>query len=180
MSAKPDDRPDIQADYVDQVRQQWEQIFPGLETGSVDIVARINRIAQIVQSRSDTVLADNGITRAEFDMLSLLARTGRPMAPTELATELLISGAGATKRIKKLRDAELVKRDNNPQDGRGALVQMTPKARDLLRPILESVLHFEAALLSVLEPPAAGELAMNLRALLVGLEPNPDASRPAR
>ena len=143
---------------------------------SVDIVARINRIGQIIQLRSDAVLAENGITRAEFDMLSLLARAGRPVAPTELAAELLISGAGATKRIKKLRDAGLVQRDNNPQDGRGALVRMTPKARDLLRPILESVLNFEAGLLSVLDPSTAGELARNLRVLLAGLEPHPGAS----
>ncbi|QCB97875.1 MarR family transcriptional regulator [Arthrobacter sp. PAMC25564] len=169
----PEDQPGTQPDYVDRVRQQWEQIFRGLETGSVDIVARINRIAQIIQLRSDAVLAENGITRAEFDMLSLLARVGRPMAPTELATELLISGAGATKRIKKLRDAELVQRDINPQDGRGALVRLTPKARGLLRPILESVLKFEAGLLSVLDPSTAGELARDLRALLAGLEPHP-------
>jgi DNA-binding MarR family transcriptional regulator len=176
MSEMPEGRPGAPADYVDRVRQQWEEIFPGLATGSVDIVARINRIAQIVQSRSDTVLAENGITRAEFDMLSLLARVGRPVAPTELATELLISGAGATKRIKKLLDAGLVQRDINPRDGRGALVRMTPKARDLLRPILESVLDFEAALLSVLDPSTAGELTRNLRALLAGLESPPGAS----
>ncbi|NKX51271.1 MarR family transcriptional regulator, partial [Arthrobacter deserti] len=65
------------------------------------------------------VLAANGITRAEFDMLSLLARSGRPMAPTELAAELLISGAGATKRLRKLTDAGLVRRETNPRDGRG-------------------------------------------------------------
>lgn len=172
----PEDKPGTPPDYVDHVRQQWEQIFPGLETDSVDIVARINRIAQIIQLRSDAVLAENGITRAEFDMLSLLARAGRPVPPTELATELLISGAGATKRIKKLLDAGLVQRDINPQDGRGALVRMTPKARDLLRPILASVLDFEAGLLSVLDPSTAGDLARNLRALLAGLEPHPGDS----
>jgi DNA-binding MarR family transcriptional regulator len=172
----PEDRHGTEPDYVDRVRQQWEQIFPGLETDSLDVVARINRIAQIIQLRSDAVLAGNGITRAEFDMLSLLARVGRPMAPTELATDLLISGAGATKRIKKLRDAGLVQRDINPHDGRGALVRMTPKARTLLRPILGSVLKFEAGLLSVLDPSTAGELARDLRALLAGLEPHSGAS----
>jgi DNA-binding MarR family transcriptional regulator len=157
-------------DYVDGVRQQWAEIFPGLETGGMDIITRINRIAQIVEQRSDRVLASNGITRAELDMLSLLARCGRPMSPSGLAAELLISGAGATKRIKTLQNAGLVVREANPRDGRGALIRMTPKARDVLRPILESVLDFEASLLSGLNPPTTNSLARSLRALLVGLE----------
>lgn len=157
-------------DYVDGVRRQWAEIFPGLETGGMDIITRINRIAQIVEQRSDGVLTSNGITRAEFDMLSLLARSGRPMSPTELSAELLISGAGATKRIKTLQNAGLVVREANPKDGRGALIRMTPKARDLLRPILESVLDFEAGLLSGLDPSTASDLARKLRGLLSGLE----------
>lgn len=172
----PENRPVTPPDYVDRVRHQWEQIFPGLETGSVDIVARIHRIGQLIQLRSDAVLAENGITRAEFDMLSLLARTGRPMGPTELAGELLISGAGATKRIKKLLDAGLVQRYTNPQDGRGALVRMTPKAHTRLRPIVESVLNFEAGLLAALDPAAAGQLGSDLRGLLAALEPQPVTS----
>ncbi|WP_255767664.1 MarR family winged helix-turn-helix transcriptional regulator [Pseudarthrobacter sulfonivorans] len=172
----PESQPATPPDYVDRVRHQWEQIFPGLETSSADIVARIHRIGQIIQLRSDAVLAENGITRAEFDMLSLLARTGRPMGPTELAGELLISGAGATKRIRKLLDAGLVQRDTNPQDGRGALVRMTPEARTRLRPILESVLTFEAGMLAALDTAAAGHLAGDLRSLLTALEPGPGAS----
>jgi DNA-binding MarR family transcriptional regulator len=171
MSARPEASPAEPTDHVDGVRQQWEQIFPGLETGAMDIVTRINRIAQIVQQRSDSILTANGITRAEFDMLSLLARSGRPMSPTELATELLISGAGATKRIKTLQNAGLIERETNPRDGRGALINTTPRARGLLRPILESVLDFEAALLSGLDPSTAKELAGNLRTLLTSLEP---------
>ncbi|MFD1212140.1 MarR family winged helix-turn-helix transcriptional regulator [Arthrobacter sp. GCM10027362] len=142
-----------------------------MDTEPTSIIGRINRIAQIIQLRSDIVLAANGITRAEFDMLSLLARTGRPMTPTELAGELLISGAGATKRLKKLRDAGLIQREANPRDGRGALIHMTAKAHELLRPILESVLGFEAALLSRLSASTRRELARDLRALLTGLEP---------
>lgn len=168
--------PGVSADYIDVIRQQWGQIFPDVDTGPTSIVGRINRIAQIIQLRSDTVLAANGITRAEFDVLSLLARTGRPMAPTELAAELLISGAGATKRLKKLGDAGLIRRETNPQDGRGALIHLSGKAQDLLRPILESVLDFEAGLLSGLSAPARRNLARNLRELLGSLEPRPRGS----
>ncbi|TJY64665.1 MarR family transcriptional regulator [Arthrobacter sp. CAU 1506] len=170
MPARPAAIPAEPRDHVDGVRQQWQQIFPGLETDAMEIVTRINRIAQIVQQRSDSILTANGITRAEFDMLSLLARSGRPMSPTELAAELLISGAGATKRIKTLQNAGLIVRETNPKDGRGALINTTPRARGLLRPILESVLDFEAGLLSGLDRTTATDLARNLRTLLTSLE----------
>jgi DNA-binding MarR family transcriptional regulator len=159
------------ADFVDDVRRQWAQIFPDVDTAPTAIIGRINRIAQIIQLRSDAVLAAAGLTRAEFDMLSLLARTGRPMTPTELAARLLISGAGATKRLKKLQGAGLIRRESNPQDGRGAFIHMTAKADELLRPILESVLDFEAGLLSGLPAATARNLARDLRTLLAGLEP---------
>lgn len=158
-------------DFIDIVRRQWAQIFPDADTEPTAIIGRINRIAQIIQLRSDAVLAAAGLTRAEFDMLSLLARTGRPMTPTELAAELLISGAGATKRLKKLQSAGLIRREANPQDGRGAFIHMTERAHELLWPILESVLGFEAGLLSGLPDSTARDLARDLRTLLAGLEP---------
>lgn len=172
----PATSPVTPTDYVDGVRSQWNRLFPGLHTGAVDIVGRINRISQIIQLRSDAVLASNGITRAEFDMLSLLARAARPMAPTELATELLISGPGTTKRIRKLVDAGLADREANPLDGRGALIRLTPRAANVLRPILEAVLRLEESLISAVEPAAASTLAGNLRVLLSSLEPRPGSS----
>lgn len=162
-------------DSIDHVRGQWARIFPGLDTRPVDVVGRINRIAHIIQLRSDAVLARNAITRAEFDLLSVLARTGRPMAPTELAAELLISGPGVTKRIRKLLDAGLVEREANPQDGRSALIRMAPPALEALRPILEAVMAFEAGLLAALGPAGAEGLAENLRTLLASLEPTPQS-----
>ncbi|WP_369045951.1 MarR family winged helix-turn-helix transcriptional regulator [Sinomonas sp. P10A9] len=172
----PSASPTAPTDYVDGVRSQWNRLFPGLDTGAVDIVGRINRISQIIQLRSDAVLAANRITRAEFDMLSLLARAARPMAPTELAAELLISGPGTTKRIKKLVDAGLAEREANPLDGRGTLIRLTPHAASVLRPILEDVLRLEESLISALDPAAASALAGHLRALLSSLEPQSGGS----
>lgn len=162
------------ADYVDLVRQQWAGLFPGLDTSTVAIFGRISRITQIAQTRSDAVLAANGLSRAEFDVLSLLARRGSAQAPTQVAQELLISGAGATKRLKNLQSAGLIERTANPDDGRGSLIHLTAKARDLLGPILESVLAFEDGLLAELEPAARDELASHLQRLLASLEPGPE------
>lgn len=165
-----DDRQGSKSDYIDEVRGQWETIFPGLDTSMVALMGRISRIAQVVQSRSDAVLAAQGITRGEFDVISLLARHGGTLSPTRVSTELIISGAGVTKRLKRLSSAGLVSRIPDPADGRGSLVQLSAKAWDLLRPILESVLGFENQLLADIAPGAQEQLARNLRELLISIE----------
>lgn len=157
-------------DYIGEVRGQWETIFPGLDTSMVAVMGRIARIAQVVQVRSDEVLAAQGVTRGEFDVISLLARHGGTLSPTRVSTELIISGAGVTKRLKRLSSSGLVSRISDPADGRGSLVQLTAEAWGLLRPILESVLGFENRLLADLEPAAKDQLATSLRALLLSIE----------
>ncbi|MCF2586219.1 MarR family winged helix-turn-helix transcriptional regulator [Brevibacterium sp. UCMA 11752] len=159
-----------ESDYIDEVRGQWDAIFPGLDTSMVALMGRISRIAQVVQARSDAVLAAQGITRGEFDVISLLARHGGTLSPTRVSTELIISGAGVTKRLKRLASAGLITRIPDPADGRGSLVQLTAEAWDLLRPVLESVLGFEGRLLADIAPDVQEQLAGNLRELLLSIE----------
>lgn len=92
------------------------------------------------------------------------------MAPTELAQELLTSGAGITKRIKKLVEEGLVERRVNPVDGRGALVHITPRAQSAILPILESVWAFESELLSRITSEERAQLEGGLRSLLQVVE----------
>ncbi len=159
-------------DYIDGIQEQWACMLPQVDIESAGVIGRIRRLAQVMQLRSDSVLGMHGITRSEFDILSALARNGRPMAPTELATELLISGAGMTKRIKKLVDAGLIRRDANPEDGRGALLRMTDQGQELLLPVLESISAFESTVLEVFTMPERKDLADSLRTLLADLERN--------
>lgn len=170
MSTGREYPPGERVDYIDEVRGQWETIFPGLDTSMVAVMGRIARIAQIVQSRSDAVLAAQDISRAEFDVISLLARHGGTLSPTRVSTELIISGAGVTKRLRRLASAGLVSRVPDPADGRGSLVQLTAEAWEMLRPILESVLSFEDRLLADIDPAAKDQLSTSLRELLLSVE----------
>lgn len=153
-------------DYIDRMRAQWRVLHPEAKTTTASVIGRIIRIARIVQARTDVVLETHGVTRADFDVLSLLERVGRPMTPTELAQELLTSGAGITKRIKKLVEEGLVERRVNPADGRGALVHITPLAQAAIGPILESVWAFESELLARIADEERDQLEGGLRGLL--------------
>jgi DNA-binding MarR family transcriptional regulator len=157
-------------DYIDKSRGQWAQIAPELDTAPAAIIGRIMRIAQVIEMRSERVLEDLGVSRSEFEILSLLVRTGRPMTPSELATEALCSAAGVTKRLKKLVDSEMVIREANPSDGRGALITLTDKGREKMIPILQAVVDSEADLIDVLPAEERDPLASQLRILLSSLE----------
>ncbi|MCZ2404768.1 MarR family transcriptional regulator [Paenarthrobacter sp. Z7-10] len=157
-------------DYIDGIQEQWGAMLPQVTIEAAGVVGRIRRLAQIIQLRGDAVLARHGISRSEFDILSALARNDRPMTPTELAAELLISGAGMTKRIKKLTEAKLIRRDANPEDGRGALLRMTEQGQQLILPVLESISAFESGLLDVFAEHDRRGLTGQLRTLLSDLE----------
>ncbi|TQS88284.1 MarR family transcriptional regulator [Arthrobacter sp. TS-15] len=157
-------------DYIDTVQDQWRRIDPDISSAPAAIVGRIRRLAHLIQLQSDRVLAECGITRAEFDILALLTRTGRPMTPSELSSDLITSAAGTTKRINKLVDSGLVTRESNPQDGRGAFIRMTSTGRDLILPVLRSVSDYEESVTAFFSRPEREELAKVLRSLLLHLE----------
>ena len=166
-----DDAADSPNDYIADVRGQWETIFPDLDTSMVAVMGRIARIAQVVQVRSDEVLAAQGVTRGEFSFFLTSSPCSPDMAARchrrECQRQPIISGAGVTKRLKRLGSAGLVSRIPDPADGRGSLVQLTDTAWDLLRPILEFVLGFENRLLADLGLESQEQLAGSLRELLI-------------
>lgn len=160
-------------DYIDRVQEQWHESHPDVDTRPAAVFGRILRLARVIQAQGDAVLAAHGITRAEFDVLSLLARTRRPMSPSELASELLTSAPGITKRVKKLVSAGLVSREGNPHDGRGVFVRLNPQAEESLAPSLYSLAEFEAGLLLWMPASDQEALAQQLKALLLRLEDMP-------
>ncbi len=161
---------DDDADYIDRLQAQWRVLRPDANTTTASVIGRITRIARLVQAQTDVVLAAHGVTRADFDVLSLLERGGRPMAPTELANELLTSAPGITKRIKRLVDSGLVERRVNPADARSALIHITPRAQSALLPILDSVWEFESNLLQGMTDLERDELAGKLKGLLRAID----------
>jgi DNA-binding MarR family transcriptional regulator len=160
----------MQHDYVDNVQEQWRRVNPDINNAPAAIIHRMRRLAQLIARQSEVVLADRGLSRADFDILALLTRTGEPLTPSELAEDLITSGPGTTKRIKKLVDAGLVTREANPADGRGALIHLTKHGHDTIIPALRCISDFETGLLDVLSEPNREELAGLLRQLLLFVE----------
>jgi DNA-binding MarR family transcriptional regulator len=76
--------------------------------------------------RLDTDLErETGLALADFDVLAQLARANGELRITELAERALISRSGMTRRVARLADEGLVRRDRASTDARGVVVALT-------------------------------------------------------
>ena len=93
--------------------------------------------------RIEQLMADHGITRGIFDVLTTLRRAGTPhtLAPRQIARSLLLSGAGLTSRLDRLEADKLIVRLPDPHDGRGLKVRLTPKGLRLVDRILPKLIR---------------------------------------
>lgn len=157
-------------DTVAAVVRQWQTVHPGLDTGPMEIIGRVNRCAALLQQAEDAPLRRAGLSRPEFDLLGALRRTGHELTPGDLARETFSSGAAVTKRLKQLTERGLVERRGDTRDRRVAHVRLTDAGRDLVDGILPEQLAYETTVLSVMTPEAQNELAARLGDLLGRLE----------
>lgn len=166
----PTSEPDT--DHVDHVRAQWAETRPELDTAPAAVIARLGRAAAYADAAVNARLAEFGLTRESFDVLTSLRRSGSPcrLSPTQLYRELMRSSGAMTHRLAGLERAGLVKRVPDPGDGRGLLVELTPKGRALVDRVAPLHLANELRLLASLSPEEQDRLAGLLRKLLQTFE----------
>src|SRR5947208_8234426 len=76
--------------------------------------------------RLDTELErETGLALADFDVLAQLAKAHGELRITELADRALISRSGMSRRVGRLVDEGLVRRDRARSDARGVVVALT-------------------------------------------------------
>src|SRR6266496_3970056 len=76
--------------------------------------------------RLDTDLeGETGLALADFDVLAQLAEAHGELRMTELADRALISRSGMSRRVARLVDEGLVRRDRAGTDARGVVVALT-------------------------------------------------------
>ncbi|WP_353850231.1 MarR family winged helix-turn-helix transcriptional regulator [Streptomyces phaeoluteigriseus] len=157
--------------------RQWQAVRPELDTGPMEIIGRVNRCAALLQQAEDAPLRRAGLSRAEFDLLGALRRTGHELTPGELARETFSSGAAVTKRVKQLTERGLVERRGDARDRRVAHLRLSEAGRALVDGIMPEQLAYESAVLAALDADRQDELAGLLGELLSRLEGHMQALR---
>lgn len=157
-------------DVVDDIRDGWWRLRPDIDTRTIEVAGRILRMASLITRRGDEVLAGFALTRGEFDILSALRRHDAPQSPGALRTVALATGPATTKRLRSLQSRELIARSANPDDGRGALIELTAEGSVLIDEVFPRLLEVERELLASIPATDADPLVAALRTALAGME----------
>jgi DNA-binding MarR family transcriptional regulator len=90
--------------------------------------------ASLLRRLESELLADEGMTLAEYDVLFQLAAAGaRQVRMTELSERVRLSRSGLTRLVDRLVQAGLVERGHCESDRRGTFAVLTGAGRDRLR-----------------------------------------------
>jgi DNA-binding MarR family transcriptional regulator len=133
--------------------------------------------------RIERLMAEYGINRGLFDVLTVLRRTGgaEALPPRQIARSLLLSSAGLTSRLDRLEADGFVVRDPDPHDGRGLLIRLTPNGRRLVDRILPRLIWLEAGLASALSRKQVAQLTHLLGLWAASMQPGgPAVAAPKR
>ena len=136
---------------VDEILAQWTRERPDLDVSPMAVIGRLTRAAAVIDIRLARTFATYGLDAASFDVLATLLRSGAPysLAPKGLADAAMVTSSAIAQRVNKLAAAGLVTRHKSNADGRGTLVALTPKGKNLVEKTLPHHLETEH---SVLQP----------------------------
>jgi DNA-binding MarR family transcriptional regulator len=162
----------VKPDHVDHLIEQWHRERPDLDVSPMEVIARISRLCRIFERRIQERYASDGLNQAQFGVLAALRRAEPPhcLSPTELYESLLLSSGAISHRLVRLEAKGYVRRLPDPNDGRGALVMLTPSGKRLIDKVLTKHYTNEAELLASLSSAERATIATILRRLLSDFE----------
>ena len=110
----------------------------------------------------------HGLQAYEFDVLSVLRRSGEPFERTagELATRTHVTSGTMTSRLDRLAARDFVTRHQDPSDGRLVRVRLTKAGRQRVDAAFAQLVRSESELLEAVSGARRTELADALRSLL--------------
>jgi DNA-binding MarR family transcriptional regulator len=81
--------------------------------------------ATLLRALATDLVQETGLTLGDFDVLAQLAQAGGELRMTELAARVFSSRSNLTRRIDRLVEEGLVRRDSDAADARSVVVALT-------------------------------------------------------
>ncbi|MBM0123880.1 MarR family winged helix-turn-helix transcriptional regulator [Pimelobacter simplex] len=128
-------------DWTDRHVARWKDHWLDLafDEAVEGVFVRVNRIDRYLRRAKQRAVAEVGLTDFEYDTLHVLMIRDTPgsASPTELATELGVSGAGMTGRLDGLEKAGWVRRIPAVDDRRRVIVEVTKAGMAIWRQAMD-------------------------------------------
>jgi DNA-binding MarR family transcriptional regulator len=169
------------SDEVDDIVARWLTERPDLDVAPMQVLSRVSRLARHLDRARRAAFAAHGLEAWEFDVLSALRRQGSPyqLSPGALLRATLVTSGTMTNRIDRLEAGGLVRRQHDPLDKRGVLVELTRDGMRRVDAAVAALLERERELLAGLAADQQEELAGLLRVLLAPFDTGPATAGPA-
>lgn len=154
-------------DGVDRIIDEWRRERPDVDTSSIGVFGRINRLQPLQRAATAHLHERHGLSIAAFDVLASLRRSGAPFRKTvgELAASSLLTSSAVTLRLDNLEREGLVRRIRTGTDRRQVHAELTDQGRERIDAIFEEHIGLEQRMLAGLDPREQAELARLLRKL---------------
>jgi DNA-binding MarR family transcriptional regulator len=156
-------------DEVDAIVAAWGRERSDLDVAPLHVLSRVSRLAAVLDQRRSDAFVEHGLQGHEFDVLSVLRRSGEPFELTagELAALTHVTSGTMTSRLDRLVARQFVSRHADPTDGRLVRVRLTTLGRQRVDAAFAALLDSERELLATLDPAHHAALADALRSLLL-------------
>jgi len=163
----------VEDDLVGRGIRQWRSERPDLDSSGKAVVGRLLRLEEVVLRSVNSVLQPFGLKYQEYAVLATLRVSGPPyrLSPSHLQATLLFTSGGLSNLLKRLEHVGLVKRSNDPKDGRGVLVKLTTKGLRLVDEAMPKHAAAELHLLRMFDDEQRETLANLLSLMMVGNAP---------
>lgn len=154
-------------DEVDRIVVSWRRERPDLDFSPLEVLSRVGRLAKLLDRARKDAFHKSKLESWEFDVLAALRREGTPyqLSPKALLQQTLVSSGTMTNRIDRLVGSGLVVRREDPNDGRGVLVELTASGLTRVDAAITRLVDAEAQLLSSLSRAEQKRLAESLKRL---------------
>jgi len=161
-----------ETDEVDRIVHAWRAQRPDLEFSPMEVFSRVDRLSRHLDRARREAFQRSDLEPWEWDVLSALRRAGEPfqLSPKQLLQQTLVSSGTMTNRIDRLVGRRLVRREDDPDDGRSVLVTLTEEGRIRVDAAITRLVDAEAVLLQRLPKGDRDRLAALLRKLSLGFD----------
>lgn len=147
----------------------WRQERPDIDCSGKAVTGRVLRLSEMFMNAMNATMAQFGIKYSHYAIVGTLRAVGKPyrMAPTELQNTLMITSGGVSNLLKKVEALGFIRRMNDPDDGRGVIVELTEKGFALSETAMVAQADTEHRLVSALSARDQEILAALLRQLIL-------------
>lgn len=158
-------------DIADFSIEVWRRERPDLDATGKGITGRILRLSEILLTQMNSNMARVGLKFSIYAIIATLRTSGAPapyrMSPSQLKSVLLVTSGGLSNLLKEAERAGLICRIDDPNDGRGILVELTPTGIQACDVAMPMQAELEQELIQMFSQEEKELLASLLRKMIV-------------